>query len=65
MFNQQQLKQARAVVNAQVFGTKEFEAAMDVVRALVEKMQADRPAEEFCSVDSGFHRTRQLNGRVF
>jgi hypothetical protein len=60
-----QLKAARAKVNEFKFGTPEWEAAMQTVRTLVAEANAARPVEEFCSVDSGEHRTRTLNGRVF
>lgn len=59
-----ELKKARAKVNGLTFGTKEWEAAMELVRVLCAKIDAAKPREEFCSVDSGFHRTRLLNGRV-
>lgn len=59
-----ELKAARAKVNSLKFGTKEWEAAMEVVRVICAKIDAAKPREEFCSVDSGFHRTRLSNGRV-
>lgn len=58
------LKIARAAVNAETFGTPAWEAKMQVVRDLVDAANAARPVEEFTSVDSGFHRTRLLDGRV-
>ena len=61
---EKQLKAARAKVNALEFGTAEWEAAMEVVRGLVDKIAADAPAEEFCSVDSGIHRTRYADGSI-
>ena len=57
------IQTARAKVNSLTFGTPEWEAAMQVVRELVAKDMEGRK-EEFCSVDSGFHRTRLLNGRI-
>ena len=61
---QSQLKAARAAVNALEFGTDAWEAAMVVVRRLVEQHDAYLADEEFFSLDSGIHRTRLLNGRV-
>lgn len=61
---QSQLKTARATVNELEFGTDAWEAAMVAVRTLVDQISAAKPAEEFCSIDSGIHRTRLLNGRV-
>jgi hypothetical protein len=58
------LKAARDKVNSLKFGTPEWEAAMEVVRGLCAKIDAAKPREEFCSVDSGWHRTRLLNGRI-
>ena len=60
---QAQLKAARATVNSLAFGTDEWEAAMATVRQLVEQISAANPADEFCSVDSGIHRTRLTSGR--
>ena len=61
---QSQLKAARATVNALEFGTDAWEAAMVVVRRLVEQHNACMANEEFFSLDSGVHRTLLLNGRV-
>jgi hypothetical protein len=61
---QSQLKSARAAVNALEFGTDAWEAAMVVVRSLVDQINDAKPAEEFFSLDSGIHRTLLLNGRV-
>jgi len=61
---QSQLKIARATVNSLEFGTNEWEAAMVVVRNLVEQLNAYLANEEFFSLDSGIHRTLLLNGRV-
>lgn len=58
------LAAARQRVNELTFGTPEWEAAMVVVRDLCAQIDAARPREEFCSVDSGVHRTRLPNGRV-
>lgn len=58
------LKIARAAVNAETFGTPAWEAKMQIVRDLVDAANAARPVEEFTSVDSGFHRTRLLDGRT-
>ena len=57
-----QIAKARAAVNAHRFGTPEWEAAMVVVRALVAAANACRPAEKFCSVDSGEHATVIITG---
>ena len=46
-----QLKAARAQVNMSVFGTDAFEQSMDVVRALVEQIDALQPAYEYTSID--------------
>jgi hypothetical protein len=61
---QSQLKAARATVKTLQFGTEAWDAAMVVVRQLVEQIEAAKPAEEFCSIDSGIHRTRLMNGRL-
>jgi hypothetical protein len=52
------LKAARANVGNFKFGTDEWESAMVVVRALCEELAAVTPKVEFCSIDSGEHRTR-------
>jgi hypothetical protein len=59
-----QLKNARIAVNAQTFGTEAWEAKMQIVRYLCDLIASAKPKEEFCSVDSGFHRTRLLSGRI-
>jgi len=59
-----QLKIARKKVGKLIFGTSEWEAAMQIVRDLCEAIDSQRPQEEFCSVDSGFHRTRLNSGRI-
>jgi hypothetical protein len=61
---QSQLKSARAAVNALEFGTDAWEAAMVVVRSLVDQINDAKPAKEFFSLDSGIHSTLLLNGRV-
>ncbi len=61
---EKELKAARKKVNSLIFGTPEWEAAMQIVRDLCAKIDAARPVEEFCSVDSGFHRTRLRNGKI-
>ena len=58
-----ELKTARAAVNAETFGTTAWEAKMQIVRDLVANENASRAKEEFCSVDSGWHRTRLADGR--
>lgn len=59
-----QLKAARAEVNKHEFGTAEWESEMVVVRELCDAIDAASTPEEFCSVDSGVHRTRLLNGVI-
>ena len=61
---ERQIKQARNVVNALEFGAYAWEAAMQKVRVLVEKQAEQKVDAEFFSVDSGFHRTKLLSGRV-
>jgi hypothetical protein len=61
---QAQLKTARATVNALEFGTDAWETAMAAVRGLVDQISAANDSEEFCSIDSGIHRTRTLSGRI-
>lgn len=58
-----QIKAARMAVNAQAEGTPAFNAACAVVCSLVAQQSADTPIEEFCSLDSGVHRTRLMDGR--
>lgn len=58
------LTAARNKVNALTFGTPEWESAMQDVRTLSSEVDASKPQEEFCSIDSGIHRTRLLSGRV-
>lgn len=64
MMLQAQLKAARAKVNMSEFGSDAWEANMSVVRDLAARIDAAKPAIEFCSVDSGIHRTRLLDGRI-
>lgn len=59
-----QLKSARAKVNTEEFGTIAWENAMEIVRDICAKIDADRAPEEFCSVDSGIHRTRLTSGKI-
>jgi hypothetical protein len=61
---QAQLKAARAAVNTLEFGTDAWETAMAAVRHLIEQINTAKPVEEFCSIDSGIHRTCLLNGRI-
>jgi hypothetical protein len=58
------LKKARIAVNAETFGTEAWESKMVVVRYLCDLIDSAKPKEEFCSVDSGFHRTRLSSGRI-
>lgn len=59
-----QIAAARAVVMQHKFGTPEWEAAMQIVRDLCAAEMAARAPEPFTSVDSGWHPTRLLDGRV-
>jgi hypothetical protein len=63
-----QLEAARAVVNAIDYSAidwqQKWDDAMAPVRALTAQIDAAKPAEEFCSIDSGVHRTRLLSGRI-
>lgn len=65
---EKKLEAARAKANKayDTFGFKsaQYEKAMKKVRSLVDEMNAKMQPEEFCSVDSGFHRTRLLSGRI-
>ncbi len=61
---QEQLTAARLAVNAETFGTSKFDAAFEVCKELARQVDAAKPSEEFCSVDSGMHRTRQLSGKI-
>jgi hypothetical protein len=58
------LTKARKVVNGLEFGTPQWEAAMQKVRALVSAQDAANPKETFCSIDSGQHPTRLSDGRI-
>ena len=64
MTTNQSLKEARAKVNAETFGTEAWETAMKKVRELCAKLDSEKPVETFCSVDSGIHPTRLSNGRI-
>ena len=57
---ERKLAAARAKVSALSFGTDAWETAMVTVRALARQVNAERPPKEFCSVDSGEHRTRLI-----
>ncbi|MGO8269242.1 hypothetical protein ACC862_24070 [Rhizobium ruizarguesonis] len=46
------------------FHSKEYNEAFEAVRAITTEMVDDAPKEEFCSIDSGIHRTRLLSGRL-
>ncbi len=46
------------------YGTDAYEARFDDVRAITRKLSDLPSTEEFCSVDSGVHRTRLLSGRI-
>lgn len=59
-----EVRLARDKVATFNFGTDEWEAAMQIVRDLTSKQMELAPKEEFCSIDSGEHRTRLLNGKV-
>ena len=61
---EKKLKAARLNVRNFTFGTAEWENAMEVVRGLCRQIDEITPKEEFCSIDSGHHRTRLLNGKI-
>jgi hypothetical protein len=61
---EKKIKAARLNVRNFTFGTDEWEEAMEVVRGLCRQLAEITPKEEFCSVDSGEHRTRLLNGKM-
>ncbi|QIG67897.1 hypothetical protein EVB53_095 [Rhizobium phage RHph_Y60] len=46
------------------FNSPEYNEAFEAVRAINLKIMNAAPAEEFCSIDSGVHRTRLSNGKV-
>ena len=58
------LRNARAEVGRHTFATPEWEASMRIVRHLADAVNAARPPEPFCSIDSGQHPTRRLDGRI-
>ena len=60
---EQQIEAARAEVRKHQFGTAAYDAAFDAMRALTRAAAGTRN-ETFCSVDSGWHQTRLLNGKV-
>ena len=64
MSDTNQLTAARNKVNSLTFGTPEWESAMQIVRDLCAKIEAAKPQETFCSVDSGWHPTRLLSGKI-
>lgn len=64
MSNTNQLSAARKTANNLTFGTPEWEAAMQIVRNLVNAEMEAAPKERFCSVDSGWHPTRLRGGKV-
>jgi hypothetical protein len=64
MSNTNQIAAARKTVNSLTFGTPEWEAAMQIVRNLVNAEMEAAPKERFCSVDSGWHATRLSDGRI-
>ena len=47
----QQIKAARAAVNKEVFGTKAFDDAFAVCKALVQKQMDAAPKFEYTSID--------------
>ena len=55
-----ELKAARATVNACKFGTQEWESAMTAVRKIVAEINEAAPRETFHSVDSGVHSTMRF-----
>ena len=64
-----QLKAAEAIVNAIDYNApgwqQKWDEAMTEVRRLRGLIEAGKPAEEFCSVDSGgLYRTRLMSGRI-
>lgn len=59
----QQIAAARNEVRKHQFGTAAYDAAFDAMRAITVALASNR-TEEFCSVDSGIHRTRIMNGKV-
>lgn len=61
---EKELAFARSKVNQFKFGTQEWENAMTIVRHLTERIDSAKPKQEFCSIDSGVHRTRLLNGKL-
>jgi hypothetical protein len=64
-----QLKAAEAIVNAIDCNApgwqQKWDDAMTEVRRLRSLIEAGKPVEEFCSVDSGgIYRTRLMSGRI-
>tara|TARA_R110000772_G_C13068436_1_gene416097 strand:+ start:76 stop:258 length:183 start_codon:yes stop_codon:yes gene_type:complete len=60
MNNKTLLIEARKKVNAETFGTDEWESAMQIVRDLCQKINDAMPVEAFHSIDSGIHPTRYI-----
>lgn len=57
------LEPARQICR-EAYGTPQYEDRFNEVRAITSAL-ADLPStEEFCSVDSGVHRTRLSSGRI-
>lgn len=59
-----ELAAARKTVNSLIFGTPEWESAMQIVRNLVNAEMEAAPRERLCSIDSGWHPTRLSDGRI-
>jgi hypothetical protein len=59
-----ELNAARAEVRRHKFGSAEFDAAFAKAKAISDRIIDAAPREEFCSIDSGHHRTRLLDGRI-
>ncbi len=58
------IENARKKVRALEFVTDAWENAMQVVRDLCAMHDSMNEPEEFCSIDSGFHRSRLTSGRI-
>lgn len=59
MTNHNELKAARAAVNAEKFGTPAWEAKMQVVRSLVQKTNEAAPKFAHTSIDGDIWAPRQ------
>jgi hypothetical protein len=55
---------ARGAVRRETFGTLAYHAAFERMREITQAMTDIPTDEEFCSVDSGEHRTRLRDGRI-